>query len=72
MRVIVIDSSSSGAGDNSLALAFLSVLRCAQPLPPRRSPWAYHTAALFLMIGYAAGVVDVECRATRLGQVSRM
>ena len=39
MKVIVVDSSSSGAGDNSLALALLSVLRCVGRFPLRECPW---------------------------------
>ena len=38
MRIFVVDSSSSGAGDNSVALALLSVLRFVSRLPLQARP----------------------------------
>ena len=39
MRLIVIDSSSSGAGDNCVALALLSVLRYVSRFPLQARPF---------------------------------
>ena len=47
MRIIAIDSSNSGAGDNSVALALLSVLRCVRRFLPASAPLACEKTAAY-------------------------